>query len=372
MLEINLTRSRGARTEPPATDPATPATPRVYEPLTLVCAVSIIGLFIIAAAAVVSLMEPILMPITLAIVVGIVLGEAADTLGKLGVPPMLGGLIVAAIFVAGLFWLANTLAEPLSQLAAAAPRMIEDVLSRIMPFLERFEFLRVSAGNGDQGEAIRGMVMENSGVVLGIVAAGLTPALVQTAVFIAALGLFLVGRAELRKTIIMAFTIRERRLTAIRVMNAIEHSLAFYFSMASLIYLCLGVVTMVIAFAGGLSMAPLWGFFAFISSFVPFLGVTLMTLALAAAGLLTHDGLVLALAPATGFFLLHLVMENLVTPSILGRRLEVNPFLIFVAIIFWTWMWGAVGAMLALPLSLIAMTLVDELRTHPPERQLPG
>jgi predicted PurR-regulated permease PerM len=57
----------------------------------------------------------------------------------------------------------------------------------------------------------------------------------------------------------------------------------------------------------------------------------------------------------------------------MGRQLELNPFVVFLAIIFWTWMWGAVGAMLALPLSLIVMTVIEELfieeKTQP---QLPG
>jgi len=57
----------------------------------------------------------------------------------------------------------------------------------------------------------------------------------------------------------------------------------------------------------------------------------------------------------------HAVMENLVTPAVMGRRLEINPFIVFVAIVFWTWMWGAVGAVLAVPLSLIAMTIAGEL-----------
>ncbi|MGO8126950.1 AI-2E family transporter, partial [Rhizobium ruizarguesonis] len=52
-------------------------------------------------------------------------------------------------------------------------------------------------------------------------------------------------------------------------------------------------------------------------------------------------------------FPVHLLMENLIFPAVMGRRLEINPFVVFLAILFWTWMWGAVGAMLALPLSLI-------------------
>lgn len=339
--------------------------------LDLIVAWSIVGTFIIMACAVIYFMETILMPVVLAIVVGMVLGLAADRLSKFGVPPAAGGLVLGIVFVVGLFLLINALIEPLSTLASAAPAMLEQVMERILPYIERFEWVRTALAGTDE-KAIADVAMQNAGAMLGIVASGITPAFVQTMIFLAALGLFLLGRGQLRKTIILAFATRDRRLAAIRIMNAIESAIGFYFSTASVIYLALGSITALIAFLGGLTMAPLWGLFAFVSSFIPYLGVTVMTIALFVAGLMTHDGLLLAIAPAAGFFLLHLVMENLVTPAILGHRLEINPFLIFSAIIFWTWMWGAVGAMLAMPLSLIAMTIFEEVRPHPPERQLPA
>jgi predicted PurR-regulated permease PerM len=97
-----------------------------------------------------------------------------------------------------------------------------------------------------------------------------------------------------------------------------------------------------------------------------------MTLSLIVGGLMAHDALVVALAPAPAILLKQHAKENLVVPAILGKRFEVNPFLIFIAILFWTWMWGAVGAILAMPLSLIAMTIFEQLREQPPEPQLPG
>lgn len=355
--------ARVAEAAPPQSAPKTG--------LDLVVAWSIVGTFIIFASAVIYMMEAILMPVTLAIVIGMVLGLAADRLARFGLPPVLGGLLLALVFVVGLFFLINAIIEPLSSLAGQAPAMLEGAIERILPYLQRFEWVKLAIAGTDE-KAMTDVAIQNAGAMLGLVASGITPAFIQIMIFLAALGLFLVGRAHLRKTIILAFATRERRLAAIRIMNATENAVGFYFSTASLIYLVLGTITAVIAFVGGLTMAPLWGLFAFVSSFIPYLGVTLMTIALMCAGLLTHDALLLALAPATGFFVLHLVMENIVTPSILGHRLEVNPFLIFIAIIFWTWMWGAVGAMLALPLSLIAMTIFNEVRTQPPERQLPG
>lgn len=354
---------------PPASEAA--AVPDAKTGLDLVVAWSIVGTFVILMSGVIYTLESILMPVTLAIVVGIVLGVAADRLSRFGVPPVLGGLFFGVVFVVLVFFLVNALVEPISMLTEKAPALLETAVQRFLPFFERFDFVK-RAINGANEKAISDMAMANAGAMLGIVATGLTPAFVQTLIFLAALGLFLLGRTHLRKTIILAFATHDRRLTAIRVMNATENAVGFYFSTASLIYISLGTVTAIIAFAGGLSGAVLWGLFAFISSFIPYLGVTAMTIALACAGLMTHDSMIMALLPATAFFLLHLVMENLVTPAILGHRLEINPFLIFIAIIFWTWMWGAVGAMLAMPLALIGLTIFNEVRTRPPERQLPG
>lgn len=362
---------RIAEEEKASADAAMPAAPK-RDGIDLMVAWSIIGLFVIAGSAAIYSMETILMPITLAVVVGIVLGRAADSLARFGLPPIMGGLLLALFFVFGLASVVSALLGPMTELAQQAPKLAEGVVERVLPFIERFEWLRLAVARGVGSDAVADTVMKNAGPVLGAVAGGLTPALVQTLIFLAALGLFLLGRLHLRRTIILAFTSRERRLSTIRIMNAIETSLAQYFSIASLIYLALGVVTMIIALVGGLAMPPLWGVFAFVSSFIPYLGVTLMTLALLVGGLMTHDAILLAVAPAVAFFVVHLVMENLVIPSILGNRLEVNPFLVFVAIIFWTWMWGAVGAMLALPLSLIAMTIFEEVREQPPERQLPA
>lgn len=322
---------------------------------------SVIGIFIILFVAVVYLTSAVLMPITLAVVVGLILGVAADRLGALGVPPMATAVILTSIFAFLLFFIANTLATPLAELAAEAPAMIERTIERVLPYLERVEWLNITASTFRSGPLTPEALIENMGTVLSTLATRVTPALVQALIFFGALVFFLGSRLALRRALIIAFNDRARRLSAIRILNSIEEALGFYFATATLLYAGAGVIMTLIAWAGGLSMPALWGLFAFLSSFVPYLGITLMTLALAIAGFLTHDGLFMALAPALAFFTVHAVMENLVTPAVMGRRLEINPFFVFVAIVFWTWMWGAVGAVLAVPLSLIAMTIAEEM-----------
>lgn len=341
--------------------------------LALASAWATIGIFLILALAGVYLMSIILIPVTLAVVVGMILGLAAEKLSKLGVPRVLNAVLLSSAVALVIFLIINALAGPVAKLAQEAPDFFQRTSDKLMPYLDRFKWLHISPESLQGGPMPINTLLENSGNVLHVVSTSLTPAIVQILIFFAALLLFLAGRISLRKTIIMTFSSRTSRLNAIRIINAVERVLGFYFATASLIYAGIGVAMTVIAYVGGMSVPLLWGVFAFVSSFVPFLGVTTMTIALAIAGIVTHSDIIFGLAPAAAFFAVHMSVENLVFPAIMGRQWELNPFVVFLAIIFWTWMWGAVGAMLALPLSLIVMTVVDELfieeKTQP---QLPG
>ncbi|WP_233290720.1 MULTISPECIES: AI-2E family transporter [unclassified Shinella] len=347
--------------------------PRRYG-LDIAAAWAAIGIFLIMAMGVVYLMAPILIPLCLAVVTGLIFGVAAEKLTDLGIPPLPTALLLAGLFGLGVFLVAGMLADPIAQLATNAPDLVRGAYDRITPLFSRFGWLNISPETLGAGQMSMEKVLENTGSILSILSASLTPALLQGMIFFAALVLFLSARLKLRQMIIMAFPRRGQRLTTIRIMNAIDSALGYYFATASLVYAALGVVTGLITWGGGLAMPALWGLFAFISSFVPFLGVTLMTISLATAGLLTHDTVLMGLLPALCFFLVHLAMENLIMPAVMGKRLEVNAFIIFTAIIFWTWMWGAAGAMLALPLSIIGMTIADELRPakRKARRSLPG
>ncbi|MBT9368651.1 AI-2E family transporter [Rhizobium sp. CSW-27] len=348
---------------------ATELLPLGREALEVAKAWAVIGIFLIIGFAVVHHLSLILKPVTLAIVIGMILGMVAERMGEFGIPRFGIALILSTLVMASVFLVINALAEPVATLLQDGPRVVENAIARITPFLERHHWLNITPATFETGPMSMEKLIENSGNILSIVSVSLTPAVVQGLIFFAALLLFLYGRLRLRRTIIMAFPTRRQRLLAIRIINAIEEVLGYYFATASLMYMGLGVVMTLIAYAGGLPMPVLWGIFAFLSSFIPFLGITVMTLSVAIAGILTHEALLLALLPATVFFLVHLVMENLAFPAVMGRQWEINPFVVFLAILFWTWMWGAVGAMLALPLSLIVMTMAQEL--FPERRTMP-
>jgi predicted PurR-regulated permease PerM len=342
-------------------DDARSQQPLGREALDVTVAWATIGIFLILGLSIVHMLSMILMPVVMAIVVGMILGLAAEKLGSYGIPGGAVALILSSLVAAVMFLVINSLIEPLSMLATEGPDLLEKTINRFMPYLENLRWLNISASSFSMGPISMESLIERSGDIISVVTTNLTPAIVQALIFFAALLMFLYSRVQLRKAIIMAFPARHQRLRTIRTIGSIEAVLGSYFATASLMYAGLGVTMTLIAYVGGLAMPLLWGLFAFLSSFVPFLGITVMTLALTIAGIITHDSLLLGLMPAIVFFVIHLLMENLAFPAVVGRNMEINPFLVFVAILFWTWMWGAAGAMLALPLSLIGMTVGREL-----------
>ncbi len=351
-------------------DDARSQQPLGREALDVFVAWSVIGIFLIMSMAVIHELSMILMPVVMAVVVGMILGISAEKLASYGIPGAGVAIILSTLVAAVIFFVVNSLVDPVSQLATEGPALIERSIDRFLPYLENMRWLNISAATFSMGSMSMESLLSRSGEIISLLGANVTPAIVQGLIFLAALLMFLYSRLRLRKAIIMAFPARHQRLRTIRIIGSVEKVLGTYFATASLIYAALGVTMIVIAYLGGLAMPLLWGLFAFLSSFIPFLGITLMTISLTVAGIITHDNMILALLPAGDFLTIHLLMENLAFPAVVGRNMEINPFLVFVMIIFWTWMWGAAGAMLALPLSLIAMTVTREL--FPSRRVVPN
>src|SRR4029078_7079868 len=100
----------------------------------------------------------------------------------------------------------------------------------------------------------------------------------------------------------------------------------------------------------------LWGVLAAVLNYIPYIGPAIVTATLGVVGLLTFPSLGEAVVGPAVFIALVTVEGQFLTPALMGRRLELNPFAVFLAIAFCTWLWGAVGAFLAVPL-LMASTV---------------
>jgi predicted PurR-regulated permease PerM len=113
----------------------------------------------------------------------------------------------------------------------------------------------------------------------------------------------------------------------------------------------------------GVPNAAMWGVLVAVLNFVPYFGPVAGVLVLGTVGLLAFDTLGKGLLPPAWYLVLHLLEANFITPVLLGRRFALNPVVIFVSLIFWTWLWGVPGALLSVPILVSIKVVCDRAPT---------
>jgi predicted PurR-regulated permease PerM len=111
----------------------------------------------------------------------------------------------------------------------------------------------------------------------------------------------------------------------------------------------------------GLPNPVVLGLLAAIMNYIPYIGSSFMAIALFSVGIVALPTLLQAIMPTVAFIALATLEGQFITPTALGQRLTLNPLTIFLALAFWTWLWGPIGAFLAVPLSIAAAVTFNHL-----------
>jgi predicted PurR-regulated permease PerM len=331
-----------------------------------------LGIFTLMFGAFLYFAQSILLPIVSAVVIGTMLARLAGYLARYGVPRWASA--VALIVVAAL--LLNLaivlLSGPVIEWIGKAPDIGASIKQKLQ-FLERpiaaLEDLRNAiAAPVKDGSAIKVDVNQS---FLAPALALLTPAMGELLLFFGTLFFFLLGHEELRQHLVILAGDREARLRTLRILNDVEQNLASYMSIVTLINLGVGVALTLGLYAIAFPSPPIWGILAFVLNYVPYLGPAVVVVVLLAVGLVTFDGLGHALVAPLLHIALTTIEGHFITPSIIGRQLTVSPLTVFLALAFWTWMWGPVGAFLATPLLIVTMVVFNHVVPRA-EAPLPG
>lgn len=146
------------------------------------------------------------------------------------------------------------------------------------------------------------------------------------------------------------------------IINEIENNISGYLLSITVINAGLGFLTGLAFYLCGMPAPALWGAIAFCFNFIPFVGPLCAIVIFFMAGLLTFDNNWLALLPA-GIYIVFILLEGqLVTPTVLARRFSLNPVAVIFSLIFWFWMWGTPGALLAVPMLAAIKIVCDHIR----------
>ncbi len=166
---------------------------------------------------------------------------------------------------------------------------------------------------------------------------------------------FLVGQAELRHQAVNMFADRDAKLRFLKIMHDIERNLAGYLTVVTIINAAVGGIVAVGAWLIGLPNPVIFGLLAAFLNYVPYVGPAVMVVIMFGVGLVSFPSLSHAFIAPLGFIAVTTMEGHFITPTIVGRRLTLNPLLVFLALAFWTWMWGPFGALLAAPLSIVGL-----------------
>ncbi|WP_303902593.1 AI-2E family transporter [Thiohalomonas denitrificans] len=334
-----------------------PETPLIWR--LALASVIVIGLF-----AALYMARTVVLPIVLALLFSFLLSPIVRFLEGFRIPTPLGAALVMVTLVALVGTALVVLAEPASQWVSRAPEVATELRLRLHGVMEVFRRIseatrlveRIASGPTAataveiQGGGLRGFLLGRTwGFVAGLVM-----------VLFLLYFLLATGHLFLRRLVTVMPRFGDKR-QAVVVVRHMEREVSRYLFTVGAINTVLGVVVGLVMYALEMPNPLLWGAMAGLLNFVPYLGPMVTLVVLTAVSVLSFETLTAALLRPAAFLALTTLEGQLLTPLILGARLMLNPVVIFISLIFWAWLWGVVGALIAVPLTMIIKILMDAL-----------
>ena len=318
-----------------------------------------IGLFVIALLWAAYVAQPVVVPVVLAWTIATIVLPVVIWLQGYRVPRAVAVLLVTMALIAVIALFLMLLSTPIaywlgraSELGVLMKQKFQMMTQPLAMLDEVRKALNAITSGGEGGIKVE----QQSGTVVTTIVGVLTPAVSQFILFVGALIFYLVYQKRIRTTAVFFLRDREARLTALRTLSDIDGNMTIYFGTFTLVNMGLGIVTVALTWLVGLPNPLLWGVLAAVLNYVPYIGPAIVTATLAVVGLIAFPTLGEAAVAPLVFLAVVTVEGHFVTPTIIGRRLTLNPFAVFLAIAFCTWLWGPIGAFLAVPL-LMALTV---------------
>lgn len=334
--------------------------------------ISVVILCAIALTAALDIGQVIFAPVCLSIVVGTIFVPPVERLSRLGVPDWLsaGGMVL--LFIVFILTAGAAFIVPLSDWLDRLPLIWSRLQAQLISWQGFFssvaslqEDLRNAVG---QNGGMQVSVEDNSAVESVFYFA---PAfMAQVILFLASLYFFLLTGPHLRRAALQLSSDGEGRRCILTAFRTIESRLSTYLISISLINAGLGAAVALVMWLLGVPSPLLWGMMAGVLNYVVYIGPALMVLMMCAVGLATGNTPLAILTPPLVYLALNLIEAQFVTPTVLGRTMTLNPFLVFLAIAFWIWLWGPVGGFVAVPLLLVVGTVL-EIVNDPTDAALP-
>ncbi|MGE0503660.1 MAG: AI-2E family transporter [Rhizobiaceae bacterium] len=322
------------------------------------------GLFLFALAYALYFARDFFLPVVLAFLLALMLTPIVRFLRKQGVSEAVSATLLVLVSVVVIAVAGYLLSSPVTQLINEAPeigRKLQERVAEIRTPLDHF--LRISEQVDDVAETAREpgvqkVVVQQPGIISQ--AAGNLLSASTTIAITFVLSLFLLASGTMfYEKIVKSFARLSEKKRALRVVYDVEREISRYLFTVAVINGSLGVAVGLGLWALGMPNPFVFGALAALLNFLPYIGSLATVVMVAVIALVSFDSLAYAALPPAFVVFCNVIEGQLVTPLVVGRRLEINAVAIFIAVAFWSWLWGFIGALIAVPLLVVVKVFCD-------------
>lgn len=323
-----------------------------------------VGIFLIMLIAALYFSKDFLLPVSLAFLSALVLSPAVRGLRRRGVPEFVSAAALVVILIAAVSSAVWVLIDPVQQFINDVPSTAATLRDKIS--LLRGPIERVMAASQRMEEAARAglpvqrVVLEEPGL-LSRAATGVPEIGAKLGLTIVLL-LFLLASGDMfyEKLVKVLPTLSDKK-RGVRITREVEREVSRYLFTITIINIALGIAIGIAMSVVGMPTPVLWGILGGVLNYMPYIGPALTGSAIVVVALVSFDTVGAAMVAPAVFFAITVFEGQIVTPMLVGRRLEMNPVAIFLAVAFWGWLWGIAGAIMAVPILVVVKIFSDHV-----------
>jgi predicted PurR-regulated permease PerM len=330
------------------------------------------GLFLLALFYSFYFARDVLLPVVLAVLLTLILSPAVRALRKLRLPEPVGAAVVVVALLAAFGFAVYSLIDPAMEWIGKVPDTMTQVEYKVRGIKKSVQDVTKAADKVEEVTRVDRKPPADAQVVAqkpSLVSRFLvgTQSVLIAAAFTVVLLYFLLASGDmfLRKLVRVLPTLTEKK-RVVGVARAIQTDMARYLLTITCINVGLGVATGFAMFLLDMPNPVLWGVMVAVFNYVPYVGAGTSLTVLTAVAFLTFDEIGrVALVPAV-FFALTLIESQILAPIFTGKSLTLNPVVIFLSMLFWGWLWGIIGALMAVPILMVFRICCEHIESIAP------
>ena len=337
-----------------------------------------ICLLIIAASAILYGLystRAIAFPITLSVLVALPLRPLVRICNRVGLPNPLSATLIVAILLFAVISGTTLLWKPAKEWISTTPSNMKEVEQKLRTLQGPISEMQEAS---ESVEKLTEAKEDPTTLKVEVKPPSLTSAVLSTTgsvlvggtITVSLVFLLLAFGDQLLDGVVHAWPTRRDRKNILTITKQAERTISHYLLTYTMINIGLGIVIGLGMWAIGMPNPVLWGVMAACLNYVPFVGLAAGTAIVFVVGVISFDSLTYALLAPAIYLAANGVEANVITPMLLGRSLKLNVVFIFLFIVIWGWMWGIGGALIAVPLLIVAKVICDNISRLRPLAQV--